>query len=213
VPRPSRSEGRGFFFAWRGPEQRPLLPGWTWHRWKRGASAPRNSRQEKMGFSPGGSSCPTPRKSPQAHVDFFSSPIVTVRTTYKERPEMACRTAMPDSEAAGRWFRRGVASLRPATMLGDLLGYVRPFRRGTIYSPRRLQAGRARQSFLATPCHRPRPCEPRVPSRKSGLIKCHTMQSNSSRNFMKKKDRAPKEVSHFFEPAPSAFFAFRGFRQ
>jgi hypothetical protein len=179
-------------------------------RWKRGASAPRNSRHEKMGFSPGGSSCPTPRGSPQAPVDFSSSPIVTVRTTCKERPEMACRTAMPDSEAAGRWFRRGVASLRPATMLGDLLGYVHPFRRGTIYSPRRLQAGRARQSFLATPCHRPRPCEARVPSRKSGPIKCHTMQSNSSRNSMKTKGRVPYKVSHFFGPTPPEFSALRG---
>ena len=214
MPRPSRSEGWGFFFAWRGPEQRPLLPVWTWHRWKRlGLQPHETAAKRKWASALADRAVQRTRKSPQAHVDFFSSPIVTVRTTYKERPEMACRTAMSDSEAASRCFRRGVAPLRPATMLGDLLGYVRPFRRGTIYSPRRLQAGRARQSFLATRCHPSRPCEPRVPSRKSGPIKCHTMQSNSSRNSMKTKDRIPYKVSHFFGSAPPEFSAFRGPRQ
>jgi hypothetical protein len=48
---------------------------------------------------------------------------------------------------------------------------------------------------------------------KSLQITRHTMPSNFSRNSMKTKDRAPRKVTHFFNLAPSAFFAIQGSRR
>jgi hypothetical protein len=48
---------------------------------------------------------------------------------------------------------------------------------------------------------------------KSLQITRHTMPSNFSRNSMKTKDRTPHKVTHFFNLAPSAFFAIQGSRR
>ncbi len=156
-----------------------------------------------------------PGKVHRRCLPFLLCANATVRATCKEHDEMRNKrlavVRAQHARRAGFWraasgelaWRRATRSSRRCRFLVGaryIVPGVNAWQRA-VYS--RITIRGARNASHASP----------LAISKSRQITRHTMPSNSSRNSMKTKDRAPKEVTHYFSAAHSALSAFQGPRR